>query len=593
MALRIDQEQIVKYADKAFLGLAVVFLALSAVLLVLGGKEADVAYSEIERLYRQAEARMRDAQDQMKELLAEDPAAYDLVVKNPAYAEYFVRLQENLPPAWITSDGARIAYYMPSKPATAPTVYQATAPSLEQRVAPTRLLVRQDRGYTPSGNEKNGILGQDRLWVTGQATYDVTEQTALSREAAHAEQNEYWAGRIQTTVVTGYDVQFQERLPDGTWPDDEWRDVNCVTYDDVSRGKKLPIPRYRDGIAAELYANPKTADDFRKKVADFLRRLWQYQKQVLQPPFYELADQELILPYDEAGEPLPEGPEADSTVGELPTARRGQPLPDVVKDLMAGGAEEEAPAEGPADRRGRIGRRQTQELVFHQSLSPGDAGKTFRYRIRARFFNPIFGVARDQVNPEHLADAWKVELPGQWSEPSNPVTIDPIVRFYFIGKGIGDKANFRLFRWIHGTWQELRSVAFDVGEEIAAERPLPIEIPVGKGQRVRPPGNIRIDFDPGATVVDVMGTQMVYQGVTRATEKLVFSDRAASSLGTRLSVVDRDEVTRFLNSLKEDQKPTKRRPRVEPKPEEGPLEGPIGPGPEEGPMGPPPEFWLP
>ncbi|GAG47596.1 unnamed protein product, partial [marine sediment metagenome] len=211
------------------------------------------------------------------------------------------------------------------------------------------------------------------------------------------------------------------------------------------------------------------------------------------------------------------------------------------------------------------------------SWTARDIGKTFQYRVRIRFLNPIFGAAPTQVDPKHPEEAWIVELPGAWSEPSEPIAIEPVVRFFFVGAGFGDRANFKLYRWIYGKWYRIRSAAFEVGDAIATERLLAIEVPGPKGRdAISIPGRKKVSFNTGATVVDVFEAATRHLGVTRTTQKLLYQEYRSRRLSSRLAVNDRLGADRFWSEAKKGdrERPVSRRPRPERWPEREPERRP-------------------
>jgi hypothetical protein len=540
MALRVDQEKLVKYADKAFLALALVFLIFAVLMLTLSGKTPPVTYGRVKIAYDEALRHRGEAEKNIDKLLADDPATLALVTKQPEYALAFTTSQETRPPVWANQD--EWAPYKAIVPAAGkPTVVVRVPvldnedPASNRRVAPQYLAVTQGRAYIPTGKESQGNLGEDILYVSGQAIVPVWQQTLWSREAANADapENPAWRDRIRNTWLTDYEVQRREKTPDGNWTD--WQTIKTVRYDDV-RTPPLPFRRCRDGDAKVLNRDDKARNKFIEDVRNFLQGVNKYQKDILQPPFYKLAGKEWASPYDLLGEPERQpaaGPAAEAEPaapvgggGQLPAALQPAATPATAKTTKA------QPQRGTET-----------QVWFNDKLSMSDIGKTFQYRVRVKFFNPVFNADPGDLDPKHLDEGWMVELPGAWSKPSDPITIEPVVRFFFVGR-FGNKANFKLYRWTFGRWYQIPNQAFEVGDAISVEKQLDIEIPDARGV-VRLPKKQLVQFNSGATMVDVFDATVRYGGAERRTEEMIYQDQLKNELGSRISVIDKDDAAKF------------------------------------------------
>jgi len=558
MALRIDQERIVKYSDKAFLAAGAAFVVVAAVMLVLGGqRKAGVTYARVVNAHQRAEERMQNADKDeyiSSGLLAGDARARFLFENKPDYSGAFINRQLTKPPEWIKKGAEQLAPYMPLPPPPVVQKYLVRIP--DKRVAPADLMLRQFKGYYASGKEKDGIPGRDLLLVTGQARVDLGQQTLWSRKAANVDHNPKWNAAIQSTVLLGYDVQRRAKQADGSWS--PWEDRMTVQYENVNPRRRLGFERIPDGDPKVLFADEKAAAELAKRVAALRDAVTKkFPDELLHPPFYPLAGVERIpLPYDVLPEEAQEGagiePAGDEepVPFEPPAEYEYTPPPDAEFPVPGRrpGVGRVVPAVGPMP---TFGRETEKTFHFHDLLSPSDVGKTLQYRVRVRFLNPIFGAARSELDPEHVAEAWVVEVPGPYGEPSDEITIDRLVRFFFVGRSFGDKANFKLYRWIYGDWREIRSAAFGIGESINISRTMKLEIPVNPGKRPEEfPRSMKVSFNTGAAVVDVMTTTTQYHGVIRNSDKLVYWESAANRLESRMSVEDRDAATRFLQLIK-------------------------------------------
>lgn len=128
-------------------------------------------------------------------------------------------------------------------------------------------------------------------------------------------------------------------------------------------------------------------------------------------------------------------------------------------------------------------------------------GRTYRYRVRVLLWNRYVGQARTLTNPEL---ARSTVLVGDWSEPSDPITVTPTTCFFVKGgRPDAATANVDVWRWREGAWLHER---FDVraGDSIGSIRSVRIGV-AADGRPVR--GSV--DFSTGATVLDVRHNERV------------------------------------------------------------------------------------
>ena len=89
MAMKFDQETVFKYADKAFLAVALVFLAFTVVMLFVGKSDTEVSYAQVDSDLRKAENDQKEAhiqeffkdKEQLASLSEEDRQIVELVQK--------------------------------------------------------------------------------------------------------------------------------------------------------------------------------------------------------------------------------------------------------------------------------------------------------------------------------------------------------------------------------------------------------------------------------------------------------------------------------------------------------------------------------
>jgi hypothetical protein len=595
MGVRIDQEQIAKYADKVFLAAAVAFLIFAAVMLAFGGGKGDVTYSTVDREYKRITDKRRDAgtPKYIKEtLLADDPMLQKTAFQKPLFAKRFTELHEGRGDPWhvASAAGNQVADYAPYK-AIWPIVEQATefprVVSPDKRVAPERLMARADMRYSPSGKEGQGLLGQDIFFNTIQAEVDVRQQLLWCREAAKVDKNPQLYSKMVSILLTGYDVQRQVKSSSGAWS--QWKDVKTVDNDTVNPRKRLPIVPVPDGKAA-LHGDPKGMTDFLRAVSAFRNNVAKYQAYVLQPPFYPLAglpDNQPILPYDEIPELQdPEDPAGDDGDGfRKPAAAAGHGFRPAVGQPPAGGA-------GAV--RDPFARMRKQEITINDRLSSNDVGRTFRYRVRIRFLNPLVGLPAQQIDKKHPEEPLMVELAGPWSEPTGEITLPTVTRYFLLG-GFRNQAIFCLYRWYLGSWHRAKSVSFTVGDVLQHQASEEVSTPKLKGDAQKLPRRVRVDYSTGMTLVDTLNVTVRHMGHLRPARKAVLWDPIGNRLVSRVSVVDSQRSTKFwkdANTLKK--APARRQPRNVPGGRRPFEEGdPGGPPPTEfdnlgDPGGPPP-----
>jgi len=125
-------------------------------------------------------------------------------------------------------------------------------------------------------------------------------------------------------------------------------------------------------------------------------------------------------------------------------------------------------------------------------------GTTFQYRLRVRLLNVLAGAPHKFDKPENAA---VLLITGEWSDPSDPVTIAPSVEYFVTGEDPKDKEiSLDFFRWYLGVWlKPERRIKVGIGQTISDR------------QRVKAPGiddpdvveTPEVDFTADAVVIDV------------------------------------------------------------------------------------------
>lgn len=643
MKFNVDREKVIKYADKAFLGLALVFLALSAALWHFGAGKPDPSYSSVKKAVDGVRDDMQKAGELSyvrEELLKDNPLANLIAeddtkensagqfknaqkitfgwLRNFAPVNVSEILNQNLADKELMAKGvellgqgkfrealqvlkavkeeklanqderdslraslsqaregafALVSAYAPYRsiaPYDQPRVKYARIPDESHRVAPTRVMANAAYGYTPGDNGP----GEERNYVTIQARVDVGLQTQWCSDAANTADNPDL--QVAKTTLTGYDVQVQQRRADGTWPT-EWKDLvaaqDLVTYDMVNtRGAAsslLRIITMPDGDAQILNGDSAKADQARKEFEGKKQNLLKYESYILRPPFFELSglEQGPILPYDLAGEP------AQEQVKPEDTAKSNGGLVDYSQEhATAGNSKPKASSE-------------IKEITGNHLLTMNDAGKTYRYRLRVRFLNPIFGAPAGMVDPKHQNEGWIFQLVGRWSEPSEPVTMPELVKYYFVGQSPGNRANFIIKRWRYGEWYSVKGISVGIGDAVTAERSETIKAKDRKGQLVVIKPKDKLSYDTGGVVVvDLTTSEFTRPGspIKSVSPKVILYDPISGGLVTRLSEIDKHEASKEERGPVIPGRRPVDQPAVEPTPTPAPATPPVRPGTQPG-----------
>ncbi len=552
MAARIDKDILLKYADKAFLAVAVVFLAIVGYSL-LGRKAPTVRYETVVGEYDQAVKKqsglfkLPDNYDaDVRTLLGlpegdlanvspdkkGDVEVYYLLVSVPSLAKTFADEHMAQAPAW--ADRTQWDPYLPQVLTNTSSTHPWLLPT--KLVAPTTLVLIQDKGYQPSGKEKDKQFGNDLIYISGQARLNLGQQTLWSREAAPD------STTINATLPTDYQVQRRQKMSDGSWGD--WQPRATVRLEQVKNQPAVPRVKELEAKALDGTINANAKKTYVDAVRKFQSAIQSRAKDLLHPPFYKMAGKEWLQPYE-----VRKVSDSGAT-GEL-------------------SAEDAGPATATAE--------QT-DLWFTDEQAASDVGKTFQYRVRIKFFNPIFNGPTAQTKPE---ERYLIEIPGAWSEPSAAITVAPLVRFYFTSKfntATGVRANVELHAWKHGWWYHKKSATFDLGDPIIVAEREDMYIPGGEnGQPVKLGFQERIAFDAGATVVDLGEGTTRSSGNLRPTERLLYWNNLANRLESRLAWDDKNQAG--LDQKKEEAETGKSPAPEKPLRPVGPIPGPRQPPP--------------
>ena len=185
-------------------------------------------------------------------------------------------------------------------------------------------------------------------------------------------------------------------------------------------------------------------------------------------------------------------------------------------------------------------------VVIWQTDDGVTAGKNYQWRMRVWLYNRLVG-ANLLVRVD--SDAFKVEIPGEWSEWTDPYAIPPDTLF-FITEGktaAGAAGRVRIFHRHEGKWFDDVSV-ITPGEPIGRKTSKTIaRVPggggagLGGGRRESEPEQVEVDFDTGCIALDVEHVPD-YRGikgagrrdvefVEKSTYRLVYMDSAGQVFG--------------------------------------------------------------
>jgi len=192
----------------------------------------------------------------------------------------------------------------------------------------------------------------------------------------------------------------------------------------------------------------------------------------------------------------------DKTKAEKLKADAEQVQRDIKRALVAPGG---APLPGgkPADQPAAV--KKPKEKLRMQQVWAHDAaensihdGKTYQYRIRFRIYNRLAGLPDKFKKPE-LAST--VFIAGDWSEPSDPVVIEPATKFFITSDNQKDEEiGVEFFQWFGGVWvKPARRIKATVGETIR-DRQRTFAPAIDNPEVV---DNPEVDFLADATIVDI------------------------------------------------------------------------------------------
>jgi len=336
----------------------------------------------------------------------------------------------------------------------------------------------------------------DVVWAGCVGKFDVTEQWQIYTEP-YTEHARKTGENIEPPVdsqspitMSRVELRRREQKPDGTWSD--WAVVPAAMSAEAA--KAMP-------------ALPTDPRDKRDVINRWYAALTKNQAAIRRAPFYPIVTPgegrtvaEVAGPVEGVAQPAlqpaaPRPAPAAAPAAPTTTAAAPAPAPAATPASPFGTpfAQPEHPGAGPL-----VGPPPEKEHLFATvwaSDATVEPGKTYQYQMRVAIVNPVWSLP----GVEKEEDRWALELLGQWSDPTDPVTIPELMQFYFVGT-FGDRVNLELHRWIHGVWIVTPSVPrFLGGPVIYVKDRARIAVP-GKNETIAQD----VTIDLGIFLVDVI-----------------------------------------------------------------------------------------
>lgn len=188
---------------------------------------------------------------------------------------------------------------------------------------------------------------------------------------------------------------------------------------------------------------------------------------------------------------------------------------------------------------------------FHDDTVEG--GKTYSYRMRVKLWNRYVGQPRPLVDDE---GAKQTLLAGEWSLPSEPITVAPSHYFFVRSPRQGQPVlSVDVWKWRKGSWLK-QTFDVGVGDIIGGVRKVSIDDVGADGKESRED----VDFSTGAVVLDIRLDEPVRRresagrGEFRVRERqsavLVYLDPADGQVKRRVMEFDKTDP---IQAMLEDQ----------------------------------------
>jgi len=191
--------------------------------------------------------------------------------------------------------------------------------------------------------------------------------------------------------------------------------------------------------------------------------------------------------------------DTDASAGQVNIAKRGardaeQKQRDIKRRDARGGLQ---PSDKPEQEQAARALHPTQQVWVHDALAGSvKSGATYQYRMRAQIFNLLVGEPNKFANPE---DAKVIFVQGPWSDPSEPVVVEPDRQYFFTGfDQRRELAKVELYQWFDGVWVMTRHEV-RIGDRVKTVARAEVPVIEDPGAVDRPP----VPFDAGMSVLDI------------------------------------------------------------------------------------------
>ncbi len=385
-------------------------------------------------------------------------------------------------------------------------------------------------------------------WVTVAAVFNQQEQMSVYAKAGYPVKD-------RNPYVVGVDLQRREKSAGDTYG--EWVNVNAYMPYVLPRPPEIEIVPGRRGGLIPTEDTQEAVTDFRKLVrraqVDIMRPLFPeviYGDGWLYPKFPDVNVRALDLELCSGNdcEPRPYPPQKDESEEDITLEQQieemfsrgrtalnrwewdeAERIADEIESLLekeggrlrlyqeriaklrddagqgrldeARGRLKRKDSPDDEDEETLIGRRSPQQLVWAHDAADelrggAESGKTYQYRMRLRLLNPFMARPQDLKDPD---DAQIVGVPGEWSNPTPDLYIEPDTAFFLTRGNINTRSGVKVtvFKWFEGVWVE-ETFSAEIGEPLGGSSREVVRV-LDDGERDRP----LVDFDTGQVVVDI------------------------------------------------------------------------------------------
>lgn len=167
---------------------------------------------------------------------------------------------------------------------------------------------------------------------------------------------------------------------------------------------------------------------------------------------------------------------------------------------MGGGAPPPAGGQQPGQPVTKLRDRLPEQQVWAHDAAVGSIanGETYQYRMRFRIYNRLAGGADRFSKPEFAATVF---IAGDWSEPSDPVVVEPASKVFVTSDNQRDsEISVEFFQWFGGVWvKPTRRIKSTIGETIRDTQRTPAPA-IDNPEEV---DNPEVPFIADATILDI------------------------------------------------------------------------------------------